>query len=79
MRVVVDLARCQGYAQCAFLAPDTFRMRGEEALIFHSSPDETQRDQVLRAAAACPVQAILVDRMDAAPPTPATRAGTAAV
>ena len=83
MRVVVDLARCQGYAQCAFLAPDTFRMWGEEALMFHSSPDETQRDQVLRAAAACPVQAILVDRLEtiATPPTPtpATRTGTAAV
>ncbi|MGJ6969082.1 ferredoxin [Streptosporangium sp. G11] len=80
MRVVVDLARCQGYAQCAFLAPDTFRMRGEEALMFHSSPDEAQRDQVLRAAAACPVQAILVDRLDATaiPPTTATRTATAA-
>ena len=78
MRVVVDLARCQGYAQCAFLAPDTFRMQGEEALMFHSSPDETQRDQVLRAVAACPVQAILVDRLDAAaiPPATATEATT---
>jgi ferredoxin len=31
MRVVVNLTRCQGYAQCAFLAPDVFRMRGNEA------------------------------------------------
>ncbi|WP_436758109.1 ferredoxin [Streptosporangium sp. V21-05] len=77
MRVVVDLARCQGYAQCAFLAPDTFRMRGEEALVFHSSPDEAQRDQVLRAAAACPVQAILVDRLDATAIPPATTPVTA--
>ncbi len=77
MRVVVDLARCQGYAQCAFLAPDTFRMRGEEALMFHSSPDEAQRDQVLRAAAACPVQAILVDWLDATAIPPAMAAGTA--
>ncbi|MER5644886.1 ferredoxin [Streptosporangium sp. NPDC002524] len=77
MRVVVDLARCQGYAQCAFLAPDTFRMRGEEALVFHSSPDEGQRDQVLRAAAACPVQAILVDRLDANAIPPAATTGTA--
>ncbi|MEU8382183.1 ferredoxin [Streptosporangium sp. NPDC048865] len=77
MRVVVDLARCQGYAQCAFLAPDTFRMRGEEALMFHSSPDETQRDQVLRAAAACPVQAILVDRLDTTATPPAMTGTTA--
>ena len=27
MRVVVDLNRCQGYAQCVFLAPDVFARR----------------------------------------------------
>ncbi|MEU7824812.1 ferredoxin [Catellatospora sp. NPDC049133] len=63
MRVVVDLSRCQGYAQCAFLAPDAFRMHGEEALMYDPNPDESQRDQVLRAAAACPLQAILVERL----------------
>ncbi|KUN20445.1 hypothetical protein AQJ11_29005 [Streptomyces corchorusii] len=61
MRVVVDLSRCEGYAQCAFLAPEAFRMHGEEALMYDPNPDDTQRDLVLRAAAACPVQAILVD------------------
>ncbi|MER6468640.1 ferredoxin [Streptomyces collinus] len=64
MRVVVDLSRCQGYAQCAFLAPDAFRMHGEEALMYDPSPDDAQRDRVLRAAAACPVQAILVDLVE---------------
>ncbi|MEU8204321.1 ferredoxin [Streptosporangium sp. NPDC049046] len=78
MRVVVDLARCQGYAQCAFLAPDTFRMQGEEALMFHSSPDEAQREAVLRAAAACPVQAILVDLLDTVAIPPVTAATAAA-
>ncbi|MER6682713.1 ferredoxin [Streptomyces olivaceoviridis] len=63
MRVVVDLSRCEGYAQCAFLAPEVFRMHGEEALMYDPNPDDTQRDLVLRAAAACPVQAILVDRL----------------
>lgn len=64
MRVVVDLSRCEGYAQCAFLAPDAFRMHGEEALMYDSNPDDAQRDRILRAAAACPVQAILVDRLE---------------
>ncbi|MEU7058411.1 ferredoxin [Streptomyces sp. NPDC046197] len=64
MKVVVDLSRCEGYAQCAFLAPDVFRMHGEEALMYDPNPDDAQRDQVLRAAAACPVQAILVDRLE---------------
>ncbi|MFF9646367.1 ferredoxin [Kitasatospora aureofaciens] len=64
MRVVVDLSRCEGYAQCAFLAPDVFRMHGEEALMYDPNPDDARRDQVLRAATACPVQAILVDQLE---------------
>lgn len=64
MRLVVDLNRCQGFAQCAFLAPDVFTLHGEEALIFTSRFDEALRDQVEQAAAACPVQAILLDLSD---------------
>ena len=64
MRVVVDLNRCQGYAQCVFLAPDVFELHGEEAILYDFNPDDTQRLRVLRAAAACPVQAIAVERLD---------------
>ncbi|MFF3246960.1 ferredoxin [Streptomyces sp. NPDC002870] len=61
MRLAVDLNRCQGYAQCAFLAPDVFAMHGDEALLYNPHADDAQREHVARAAAACPVQAILVD------------------
>ncbi|HEY6789106.1 MAG TPA: ferredoxin, partial [Trebonia sp.] len=60
MKVVVDLTRCQGYAQCAFAAPDVFTMRGDEALLYDPLPDDAQRAKIVRAAAACPVQAIAV-------------------
>ena len=60
IRVVVDINRCQAYAQCCFLAPGVFKLHGEEALWYDPAPDETQREHVLRAAAACPVQAIVV-------------------
>jgi ferredoxin len=69
MRVVVDLTICQGYAQCCFLAPDAFRLAGEEALMYDPGPDDSQRLPVLRAAAACPVQAITVDYADVATTT----------
>ena len=78
MRVVVDLTRCQGYAQCAFLAPDVFRMRGNEALMDDQEPGEAQRERVLRAAAACPVQALRVDRIDARDAAAAMVPGSAA-
>ncbi|MET4643237.1 ferredoxin [Streptomyces sp. NPDC006539] len=64
MRLVVDLNQCQGFAQCAFLAPDVFALHGGEALLFTSRFDEALREQVEQAAAACPVQAILVDFSD---------------
>ncbi|GLW10220.1 hypothetical protein Misp01_53480 [Microtetraspora sp. NBRC 13810] len=64
MRVVVDLTRCQGYGQCAFLAPDVFTMRGDEALVYEPHPDDSQRERVLRAAAACPVQAMVIDEVN---------------
>ena len=62
MRLVVDLTRCQGYAQCAYLAPSAFTMQGDEALLYDPDPGDEQRERVLRAAAACPVQALVLDR-----------------
>jgi ferredoxin len=70
MRIVVDLNRCLGYAQCAFLAPDTFKLTGDEALTYEPNPDDEFRTRVLRAAAACPVQAIAIDEADKVRKTP---------
>jgi ferredoxin len=65
VRIAIDLNRCQGYAQCVPLAPDVLQLVGEEALLYDPNPDDTQRLRVLRAAASCPVQAIIVDQLDA--------------
>jgi len=78
MKLVVDLTRCQGFGQCAFLAPDVFRMGGREALRDNPEPDDAQEERVLRAAAACPVQAIRVDRFDATDRAAAMVSGAAA-
>jgi ferredoxin len=61
VRIVVDLNRCVGYAQCVPLAPDVLRLQGEEALVYDPNPDDSQRQRVVRAAASCPVQAIIVE------------------
>lgn len=60
MRTVVDLTRCEGYAQCVFLAPEMFELHGEEGLLYATSVPEDQEERVRQAAAACPVQAILL-------------------
>ncbi|ACC41371.1 ferredoxin reductase FdxD [Mycobacterium marinum M] len=61
MRLVVDLNKCQGYAQCVPLAPEVFKLVGEEALAYDPNPDDSQRQRVLRAVASCPVQAIILE------------------
>ena len=61
MRIVVDLNRCLGYAQCVPLAPDVLRLQGEEALAYDPNPGDSERQRVVRAAASCPVQAIIVE------------------
>lgn len=73
MRLVVDLNRCQGYAQCAFLAPDVFTLHGTEALMYDPQPADARRAEVLRAAYACPVRAITVE--DAEPAAGGCHAG----
>ncbi|MFJ9434634.1 ferredoxin [Streptomyces sp. NPDC101490] len=60
MRIVVDLNRCQAYAQCVFLAPRVFALHGEEALLYTPAVPAGEEERVGRAVAACPVQAITV-------------------
>jgi ferredoxin len=69
IKIVVDLNRCQSYAQCAFLAPNVFEIHGEEALIYTPLAPNHERERVRRAAAACPVQAILIEE-EAGPNVP---------
>jgi NADPH-dependent 2,4-dienoyl-CoA reductase/sulfur reductase-like enzyme len=45
-----------------FAAPEVFRMRDAEALLYEPNPGDEQREKILRAAAACPVRAIMVDQ-----------------
>lgn len=65
MRIIVDLVRCQSYGQCVYAAPTVFRFNGEESLEFDYAPDDAMREQVERAVAACPVQAIRIGLPDA--------------
>src|SRR5262245_9286269 len=47
-------------------------MHGDEALWYNPEPDDSRREQVLRAAAACPVQALRVERVHVREALPAT-------
>ncbi|MDP4022498.1 ferredoxin [Methylobacterium sp. NEAU 140] len=60
LRIVVDLNRCQGYAQCCYAAPGAFVLRGHEILFYDPSPPAHRRGEIERAVLACPVRAIAV-------------------
>ena len=64
MKIVVDLNRCLSYGQCVFAAPTVFHFHGEQSLEYDYNPHDSLRVQVERTAAACPVQAISIDRSD---------------
>jgi ferredoxin len=57
LRVVVDLNRCQGYAQCCYAAPEAFAIRGHEILFYDPAPPADRRGAVERAVEAGPVRA----------------------
>ncbi|WEO93657.1 FAD-dependent oxidoreductase [Streptomyces sp. FXJ1.172] len=65
MTVTVDLNRCQSYGQCTMMAPDVFRFSGEESLEYDHVPPAAEDENVARAVAACPVQAITVGQPSA--------------
>lgn len=41
MRIVIDLNRCQGYAQCVPLAPTVLKLNGEAAVMYDPNPAVT--------------------------------------
>lgn len=63
MRVIVDLDRCNAYANCLMEAPDVFDLDDATGLVvvLNENPPEERRDKVLAAARVCPVQAISVE------------------
>jgi len=61
-RVTVDGESCIGSGQCALIAPEVFSQTGDGlGEVIPGKEDGADDPQVWEAAAACPVQAILVD------------------
>jgi ferredoxin len=63
MRIVVDVARCEGNGQCVIDAPDLFALDDEDNLLVADyEPPPELWPQAERAVRSCPKQALsLVD------------------
>lgn len=59
LRIVIDRDQCVGFGECVKEAPEGFRLDDETVVAF-ARPEAVERDRLLRACAACPVDAITV-------------------
>ena len=63
MKVIVDYGSCDGYGECVKACPGVFALEDtdDQVRVLDSEPDESLREQVVRAAAVCPKAAITVE------------------
>ncbi len=59
LRVVIDRTLCVGFGDCVTEADEAFALDEESIAIFRC-PEQVDRDRLLRACDACPVDAITV-------------------
>jgi ferredoxin len=57
MKIEVDKRLCELNAQCAFVAPELFRIEGD-ALVFETTVPDNLRQKAKMAAKVCPQLAI---------------------
>jgi ferredoxin len=59
LRVRIDRTLCVGFGDCVTEAPEAFKLDDEGVAVF-VSPEGVDRERLLRACDACPVDAITV-------------------
>lgn len=57
LRVEIDRDLCVGFGDCVDVAPRAFELDDEEIAVF-TAPEDSSREELLRACRACPVDAI---------------------
>ncbi|SFO65351.1 2'-carboxy-2,3-dihydroxybiphenyl 1,2-dioxygenase small subunit and ferredoxin fusion protein [Pseudonocardia ammonioxydans] len=60
MKVVLDVAKCEGFASCVLSAPEVFDLDEEDniAIVLEAEPPARLRSALEAAVLACPVRAI---------------------
>ena len=59
LRLRIDRALCVGFGDCVKAAPEGFKLDEDSVAVF-VQPEAVERDQLLHACDACPVDAITV-------------------
>lgn len=74
LRIRIDRELCVGFGDCVTGAPEAFRL-DEEGLAVFTQPEKVERERLLAACEACPVDALTVwdeagVQLVPAPPSP---------
>ena len=59
LRIGIDPLLCVGFGDCAKIAPEAFRVN-DDGLVEFVEPDRVDRERLIEACRACPVDALLV-------------------
>jgi ferredoxin len=59
LRIVIDRDQCVGFGDCVKEAPEGFHL-GDDGIVVFGHPETVDRERLLRACDACPVDAITV-------------------
>ena len=59
MRLCIDRSLCVGFGDCVEIAPEAFQL-DDETIVILVDPDRVDRERLLKACDACPVDAITV-------------------
>jgi ferredoxin len=59
LRIVIDRDQCVGFGDCVKEAPEGFKLDADTVAVF-VAPEAVERERLLRACDACPVDAITV-------------------
>jgi ferredoxin len=65
LRVQIDRTLCVGFGDCVDAAPEAFALGADDVVVF-VAPESVTREQLLRACASCPVDALSICRADGA-------------
>lgn len=59
LRIRIDRELCVGFAECIEGAPEAFRL-DEESVVVFTEPERVERERLVAACDACPVDALTV-------------------
>lgn len=65
--VRIDRTLCVGFGDCVGEAPEAFELDGDGVAVFGAEPDAVDRERLIRACEACPVDALSVVELGGTP------------